>query len=270
MLKNYLFKVQQKFIIKQQWCKVKNIYQNPQNGKCYSYRHPGKHLQTDVNDLIFVSWYFSLLFNLFQSLRHPLVLLSDNIVEIMNFLLIDNYDSFTFNLVQALAKMGAAIQVFRNDEIDLHEIAEMRPDRIVISPGPKGPQDAGISKKVIETFSPTIPVLGVCLGMQCINEVFGGETIKASVCVHGKTSSIFHNQQGLYMGLENPFSGARYHSLIADKVPACFQVEAWTEDNITMGIRHQEYPLVGVQFHPESFLTESGEIILRHFLLGRF
>ncbi len=184
----------------------------------------------------------------------------------MKILLIDNYDSFTFNLLQALGKMGADVRVFRNDAIDIPEARTLAPDGIVISPGPGRPRDAGISKEMIRALSPEIPLLGVCLGMQCINEVFGGRTVKAPICVHGKTTAIFHNGQGLYRGLANPFSGARYHSLIADRVPECLPVDAWTEDRLPMGFRHDSYPLFGVQFHPESFLTDSGDSILKTFL----
>ncbi len=184
----------------------------------------------------------------------------------MKTLFIDNYDSFTFNLVQALAKMGTEIQVCRNDGIPLAEIGRLRPDRIVISPGPKRPEDAGLSCQVIEQFGPRIPLLGVCLGMQCINEVFGGRTVKAPVCVHGKTSRVNHSGRGLYEGIPNPFLGARYHSLVVARVPTCLDLEAWTDDGVPMGIRHASYPIVGVQFHPESFMTEPGEHILKHFL----
>jgi len=188
----------------------------------------------------------------------------------MKVLLIDNYDSFTFNLVQALGKMGAEVQVCRNDAITLHGISAWAPDRLVISPGPRGPRDAGISNRAIEAFSADLPMLGVCLGMQCINEVFGGKTVKAPVCVHGKTSLIFHAGEGLYRNIGNPFAGARYHSLMAARIPECLRVDAWTEDGVPMGIRHREFPVVGVQFHPESFLTHEGEAILRGFLELRF
>jgi len=181
-------------------------------------------------------------------------------------LLIDNYDSFTFNLRQALGNLGARVQVFRNDAIDIPQARAMAPDRIVISPGPGRPADAGVSKEVIRALSPEIPLLGVCLGMQCINEVFGGRTVRAPVCVHGKTSAIFHNGRGLYRDMRNPFLAARYHSLIVDQVPPCLAVDAWTEDRVPMGFRHEHYPLYGVQFHPESFLTEGGDSILKRFM----
>ncbi len=188
----------------------------------------------------------------------------------MKTLFVDNYDSFTFNLVQALAKMGTAVQVCRNDDLSLAEVEKMCPDRIVISPGPKRPEDAGMSCQIIERFGPRVPLLGVCLGMQCINEVFGGRTVKAPLCVHGKTSAVHHNGKGLYEDVPNPFHGARYHSLVVDQIPACLQLEAWTEDGVPMGIRHVSCPIVGVQFHPESFMTEPGDRILEHFLEGSF
>lgn len=186
----------------------------------------------------------------------------------MRVLVVDNYDSFTFNLVQAFGKAGCEPLVYRNDTITLEEIETLRPDRIVISPGPKGPRDAGMSGRIIESFGPRIPVLGVCLGMQCINEVFGGCTVRAPVCVHGKTSKIYHCGSGLFRGLPSPFAGARYHSLVADGIPSCLRLEAWTEDRIPMALRHDRYPIVGVQFHPESFLTEHGDALLRNFLQG--
>ena len=184
--------------------------------------------------------------------------------------MIDNYDSFTFNLVQALGKLGAEVIVSRNDALDISGALALGPDRIVISPGPKKPIDAGISNELIRKAGINIPILGVCLGMQCINEAFGGRTIRARVCVHGKTSPIFHNQVGLYSGISNPFKAARYHSLITDSIPPCLKVEAWTDEGIPMGLRHEEYPIVGVQFHPESFMTEYGELLLGHFLEGCF
>lgn len=188
----------------------------------------------------------------------------------MKTLFVDNYDSFTFNLVQALAKMGTAVQVRRNDELSLAEVEKMCPDRIVISPGPKRPEDAGMSCQIIERFGPRVPLLGVCLGMQCINEVFGGRTVKAPLCVHGKTSAVHHNGKGLYEDVPNPFYGARYHSLVVDRIPECLKLQARTEDGVPMGIRHVSYPIVGVQFHPESFMTEAGDQILEHFLEGSF
>ena len=188
----------------------------------------------------------------------------------MNTLFVDNYDSFTFNLVQALAKMGTDVHVCRNDRLSLAEIEGLCPDRIVISPGPKGPRDAGMSCRIIEHFGPRIPLLGVCLGMQCINEVFGGRTVKAPRCVHGKASAVHHHGRGLYEDLPNPFLAARYHSLIVDQVAGCLRLEAWTEDGVPMGIRHVSYPIIGVQFHPESFMTEPGERILGHFMDGEF
>jgi anthranilate synthase component 2 len=188
----------------------------------------------------------------------------------MKTLFVDNYDSFTFNLVQALAKMGTEVQVSRNDSLSLEEVDRLCPDRIVISPGPKRPEDAGMSCQIIERFGPEVPLLGVCLGMQCINEVFGGRTVKAPACVHGKTSAVHHNGEGLYQGVPNPFYGARYHSLVVDQIRECLRLEAWTGDGVPMGIRHVSHPIIGVQFHPESFLTEPGEGILERFLAGDF
>lgn len=188
----------------------------------------------------------------------------------MKTLFVDNYDSFTFNLVQALAKMGTEVEVFRNDGLSPEEIDRLNPDRIVISPGPKRPEDAGISSRIIERLGPRVPLLGVCLGMQCINEVYGGRTVKAPVCVHGKTSAVHHRGQGLYAGVPNPFLGARYHSLVVDQIPECLELQAWTEDGVPMGIRHVSFPIVGVQFHPESFMTEPGDRILESFLRGDF
>ncbi len=188
----------------------------------------------------------------------------------MKTLFVDNYDSFTFNLVQALAKMGTEVEVCRNDEFPLAEIDRLRPDRIVISPGPKRPENAGMSGRIIQRFGPRVPLLGVCLGMQCINEVFGGRTVKAPLCVHGKTSAVHHCGKGLYQDLPNPFQGARYHSLVVDRIPECLERNAWTEDGVAMGIRHLSYPIVGVQFHPESFMTEPGDRILERFLHGDF
>lgn len=199
--------------------------------------------------------------------QHPTI---RELLPPMKILLIDNYDSFTFNLLQALGKMGAHVEVFRHDAIDIAGARALSPDRIVISPGPKRPKDAGVSKEIIRALGAAIPVLGVCLGMQCINEVFGGETVRAPVCVHGKSTDIFHKGKGLYQGLTNPFSGARYHSLIVDQVPECLSIDAWSKERLPMGIRHRQLPVLGVQFHPESFLTETGDSILKHFLNGSF
>jgi len=182
--------------------------------------------------------------------------------------MIDNYDSFTYNLVQLImSHVSVQMKVNRNDQVDLKSINNFAPDGIVISPGPKAPKDAGLSKQIIRMFSDKVPILGVCLGMQCINEVFGGETREADLPVHGKTSLIYHNNKHLFLHLHNPLKAARYHSLIIDKIPSCLEVDAFTEqENIPMAIHHKKYPIFGVQFHPESFLTEGGGIIIKNFL----
>lgn len=184
--------------------------------------------------------------------------------------LIDNYDSFTYNLYQYLRRRLSNVRVFRNDSIDVHELAAIRPDGIVISPGPKAPKDAGISKAVIRQFGPTCPTLGVCLGHQCLNEVFGGTTIRAPVPWHGKTSRILHDGCGLFRGIPQQFVAARYHSLVADPmhVNPVLKVTAWTDSGLIMGLRHRQHPIEGVQFHPESFLTEFGDDIIANFLAG--
>ena len=186
----------------------------------------------------------------------------------IDILMIDNYDSFTFNLVQCFGTLGSKIKVFRNDKISLSDIEEIKPSRIVISPGPGRPDDAGISKSLIKHFYKEIPILGVCLGHQCIGEVFGAEIINSGIVVHGKTSLIYHDNKTIFKGLTNPFRAARYHSLIIKKssIPSIFEISATTEDDIVMGIRHKKYRLEGIQFHPESFLTPSGIKILENFL----
>jgi anthranilate synthase/aminodeoxychorismate synthase-like glutamine amidotransferase len=186
----------------------------------------------------------------------------------IDILMIDNYDSFTFNLVQCFGTLGSKIKVFRNDKISLSDIEEIKPSRIVISPGPGRPDDAGISKSLIKHFYKEIPILGVCLGHQCIGEVFGAEIINSGIVVHGKTSLIYHDNKTIFKGLTNPFRAARYHSLIIKKssIPSIFKISATTEDDIVMGIRHKKYRLEGIQFHPESFLTPSGIKILENFL----
>jgi len=183
-------------------------------------------------------------------------------------LVIDNYDSFVYNLVQYLGKLGKKVEVYRNDEIGLKEIEKKAPEAIVISPGPGRPKDAGISKEVIEHFAPYIPILGVCLGHQCIGEVFGAKVVLAKNLMHGKTSLIYHNEEEIYQGIENPFVATRYHSLIIknDSLPDCLVKTAWTEEDEIMGIRHKEYPVFGMQFHPESILTRVGEKLLRNFI----
>ena len=186
----------------------------------------------------------------------------------IDILMIDNYDSFTFNLVQYLGILGKNIKVRRNDKITLEEIETMRPSKIVISPGPGRPDDAGISKDLIKRFYKEIPILGVCLGHQSIGEVFGAEVINSGTVVHGKTSEVHHDGKTIYKGVDNPFTAARYHSLIIkkDTVPSFLEITANTADGIVMGVRHIDYPLEGIQFHPESFLTDSGMRILENFI----
>ena len=186
----------------------------------------------------------------------------------IDILMIDNYDSFTFNLVQYFGILGAKIKVCRNDKIGLADIEEMKPLKIVISPGPGRPADAGISNSLIKYFYKNIPILGVCLGHQCIGEVFGADIINSGIVVHGKTSLIYHDDKTIFKGLDNPFRAARYHSLIIKKgtIPSSFEISANTEDDIVMGIRHRKYKLEGIQFHPESFLTPLGIKMLENFL----
>jgi len=186
----------------------------------------------------------------------------------IDILMIDNYDSFTFNLVQYLGILGENIKVRRNDRISLDEIEEMGPAKIVISPGPGRPDDAGISKDLIKRFYKKIPILGVCLGHQSIGEVFGARVINSGTVVHGKTSEIHHDGKTIYKGIENPFTAARYHSLILkpDTIPSSFEITAQTVDGTVMGIRHRDCPLEGIQFHPESFLTPCGMKILKNFI----
>lgn len=183
-------------------------------------------------------------------------------------LVIDNYDSFTYNLVQYFGELGAGVVVRRNDGITLEEIESLNPDRICISPGPCTPREAGISNDVIRRFSATRPILGVCLGHQCMGEVFGGEVVRAPRLMHGKTSLIHHDGQGVFAGLSNPFVATRYHSLIVkpESVPDCLVVTARTDEDEIMGLRHRELPVHGVQFHPESILTVEGKQLLRNFL----
>jgi anthranilate synthase component 2 len=185
-------------------------------------------------------------------------------------LMIDNYDSFTWNLVQYLGELGDTPVVKRNDAITPDEIAAAKPRAIVISPGPGRPDDAGVSKDVIRRYSGAIPILGVCLGHQCIGEVFGGRVVQAERLVHGKTSAIIHTGRGLFLDVDNPFQATRYHSLIVARegLPDTLQVMAWTPENEIMAIRHREHETWGVQFHPESILTTSGKDILRNFLLS--
>ncbi len=183
-------------------------------------------------------------------------------------LVIDNYDSFTYNLVQYLGEMGAQMAIYRNDQITLHEIEAMRPEKIVISPGPCTPKEAGISIDLIRKFGPQIPILGVCLGHQAIGEAFGGEVIRAARLMHGKTSMIEHDGRSIYDRLPNPFEATRYHSLIIrrESMPDDLQITAWTQEGEVMGVRHKVFPVEGVQFHPESILTQVGKDLLRNFL----
>ena len=185
----------------------------------------------------------------------------------MKVLLLDNYDSFTYNIAQYLGELGHAPEVRRNDEISLGEVESMGPDRIVISPGPGRPEDAGISVSVIQRLGPRVPVLGVCLGHQGIGYAFGGEVVRAPVLMHGKVSSVQHDGKGLFAGVSQPFVAGRYHSLIvANPPPGVLEISARTDDGIIMGLRHREGPVDGVQFHPESVLTGEGRKILRNFL----
>ncbi|WP_319419425.1 anthranilate synthase component II [Pleurocapsa sp. FMAR1] len=190
-------------------------------------------------------------------------------------LVIDNYDSFTYNLVQYLGELGqqlpiaSDIRVYRNDAIDLKTINQLKPDGIVISPGPGRPEDAGISLQLIEKLGSQIPILGVCLGHQSIGQVFGGQVVSAPVLMHGKTSPVHHHNTGIFAGLESPFTATRYHSLVIERqtIPDTLEITAWVEDGTIMGVRHRDYHhLQGVQFHPESILTDNGKLLLRNFL----
>ncbi len=190
-------------------------------------------------------------------------------------LMIDNYDSFTWNIVQYLGELGAEVKVYRNDELTLAEIEAMQPEKIVISPGPCTPDQAGISVDVIKYFAGRIPLLGVCLGHQAIGQAFGGTIVRAKKVMHGKLSSIHHNNAGVFSDLNNPFTATRYHSLVIDRqsLPACLEVTAWTQDGSAedeiMGVRHKTLAVEGVQFHPESILSEHGHQLLQNFLNGR-
>ncbi len=188
-------------------------------------------------------------------------------------LMLDNYDSFTFNLVQYLQTLGAEVRVERNDALTVDEIEALAPQRIVISPGPRTPTDAGVSMALIERLGPTIPILGVCLGHQAMGQVYGGDVIRAGKIMHGKTSRIRHEGKGVFAGLPDGYEATRYHSLVVDKttLPDCLEVTAWTENDDgsmeeIMGLRHRDYPVQGVQFHPESILTQHGHALLKNFL----
>ena len=183
-------------------------------------------------------------------------------------LVVDNYDSFTYNLVQYLGELGAELVVYRNDQFSLEEVEEKAPDHIVISPGPCTPNEAGLSNDVIRRFGERIPILGVCLGHQCIGAVFGGEVIRAPYVMHGKVSRIHHNGQTIFKDLPNPLEATRYHSLIVKRegLPDSLEVTAWNDEELIMGLKHREYPVWGVQFHPESILTPQGKSILKNFL----
>ncbi|MGA3243549.1 MAG: aminodeoxychorismate/anthranilate synthase component II [Bacteroidota bacterium] len=183
-------------------------------------------------------------------------------------LVIDNYDSFTYNLVQYVGEMGAELTVARNDRITIQEIRDLNPQRIILSPGPCTPSEAGVSISVVRELHKEFPILGVCLGHQAIGEALGGRVVKAGEIFHGKTSSILHTGKEIFSHIPSPFTATRYHSLIVEKdsLPMCLEVTAWTDDGVIMGLRHREYPTFGVQFHPESIATEHGKQILKNFL----
>jgi anthranilate synthase component 2 len=186
----------------------------------------------------------------------------------MRVLLLDNYDSFTYNLYQYLSELGAEVEVHRNDKISVAEVAERRPDRVVISPGPGTPADSGISVELIRELGPHMPILGVCLGHQALGEAYGGSVVRANQVMHGKLSQIHHNGGGVFSSLPMPFAATRYHSLIVqrDDLPPELEITAWTDDGLIMGLRHQTHPVQGVQFHPESIMTDHGKRLLQNFL----
>ena len=185
-------------------------------------------------------------------------------------LVIDNYDSFTYNLVQYLGELGADLEVYRNDQITVGQVAKRKPDRIVVSPGPCTPSEAGISVALIKKLAGRIPILGVCLGHQSIGQAFGGKVIRAPYLMHGKTSKIHHDGRTVFSGIEQDFTATRYHSLIVEResLPSALEVSAATADGLIMGLRHKQYPVEGVQFHPESILTDTGKKLLKNFLEG--
>lgn len=186
----------------------------------------------------------------------------------MRLLMIDNYDSFTYNLVQYFGELGADLKVYRNDALTVDDIRRMGPEKIVISPGPSNPDHAGISLDVIQHFKGQVPIFGVCLGHQCLGQAFGGKIVRAGKLMHGKTSQIRHNGKDVFKDVANPFEATRYHSLVIERksIPACFEITAESEDNEIMGVSHRELPLWGVQFHPESILTTEGKKLLDNFL----
>jgi para-aminobenzoate synthetase component II len=183
-------------------------------------------------------------------------------------IVIDNYDSFTYNLVQYLGELGAELQTYRNDKITINEIKKLSPEKILISPGPGYPKDAGISIPLIREFAGKVPILGVCLGHQAIGEAFGGKIVSAKRFMHGKTSQIHHDGKTIFKGLPDPFDATRYHSLLVEKssLPDCLEISAWTDQDEIMGLRHKEYKIEGIQFHPESILTTEGKNLLKNFL----
>ena len=187
-------------------------------------------------------------------------------------LLIDNYDSFTYNLYQYLCELGATVEVVRNDKITIEEIDEMGPEKIVVSPGPRRPENAGISNEVIRHFGESVPILGVCLGHQCVGYTYGGKIVSAGEIMHGKTSLINHDGKGVFSGLPNPFEAIRYHSLVVykDDLPEELEITAWTDNGLIMGVRHVNFPVEGIQFHPESIMTSVGKDLLNNFISMNF
>lgn len=185
-------------------------------------------------------------------------------------LLIDNYDSFTYNLYQIISALGERVEVVRNDEVSVDQVRALAPERIVISPGPGTPDDAGISREVIQALGPETPTLGVCLGLQCIGDVYGGRVVRAGELLHGKTSMVYHSSKGVFGGLPSPFEAVRYHSLVVERqnTPQALDITAQTSSGLIMGMKHREHPLEGVQFHPESILTEYGSQLLANFLMN--
>lgn len=183
-------------------------------------------------------------------------------------LVVDNYDSFTYNLVQYLGELGAELEVVRNDQVAVDEVVRMGPERIVLSPGPCTPREAGICVELVRRLTGKVPILGVCLGHQCIGEAFGGKVVRAPAPVHGKVSRVLHDGKTVFKGLSMPFLAVRYHSLVVEResLPSCLEVSAWTEDELIMGLRHKDLSVEGVQFHPESIMTEGGKMLLRNFL----